>query len=72
MLGRRQDARRAGYVKEYGISLAAPYRALTRGFMDQLDACADDSARRILLGKSEREGSNEDQRINPSLSHLVD
>ncbi len=51
--GRRMSARK----EYYACLIGAPYtvcRHWTEEFMDQLDGCADDAARRLLLNASPR------------------
>lgn len=50
--GRRPNERQWAYMKKYGIHSENVKQVLSKTIMDQLDACADDCARRILLGKS--------------------
>ncbi len=50
--GKPMDRRRAAYVKKFDIRNYRVWRYLTYPLMDQLDACSDDMARRILLGVS--------------------
>jgi len=49
----RRDPRRGAYTKRFELSEKQRAK-LFHGFtlLDQLDACADDSARRLLLGIS--------------------
>jgi len=51
--GRPPDPRRRRYIKEFGVrsNQAQASHLLGRKLLDQLDGCADDSARRVLLGK---------------------
>jgi hypothetical protein len=45
------DRRRQRYARRFELKQTRkPWVCLTQSFMDQLDACADDSARRVLLG----------------------
>lgn len=44
--------RRGVYIAKFKITSVKITRKLTRSFMDQLDACKDDEARRLLLGRS--------------------
>lgn len=50
--GRRPNPRREAYIKRYKITLTHARRFLTIKFMDQLDLCRSEAARRILLGVS--------------------
>ena len=49
-MSRPMDLRRAKYVQKFGLTQENPYRLMSNGFMDQLDACKTVAARRILLG----------------------
>ena len=42
------------YMDEFGIEYARPRVLLTTEFIMQLKGCRDDSARRLLLGISEK------------------
>jgi len=53
--GRFVDRRRRAYMKRFGIKCRRPWRDLPDDLLLQLDRCADDEARRILLGITERE-----------------
>ena len=46
--------RQRKYMKKFGVSYSHIYRDMPRAFLEQLDACKDDSARRILLGISRK------------------
>jgi len=48
------DQRREDYSREYAIHGLRKDWLLTTKLMDQLDRCADDSAKRLLLGKGQR------------------
>jgi hypothetical protein len=48
-VGRPSNERRVEYMRRYEITLQRPQRVLTEEFMNQLDACATDTERRILL-----------------------
>ena len=50
--GPKRSQRRDRYAVEFAINRKRPDRVLTLDTLDQLDACADDEARRLLLGKS--------------------
>ena len=50
--GRRPNLRQRAFMQKYGIHPENVKRVLRKVDMDQLDRCADDCARRILLGKS--------------------
>jgi hypothetical protein len=50
------DERRQKYIDRFDIVRFKPRTLLTQSFMDQLDACKDDTARRILIGGLERKG----------------
>ncbi len=51
--GVKPDLRRYAYCDRFGIAPSASrIRDLTEQFMDQLDRCQSDEARRILLGIS--------------------
>ena len=52
--GQPINARRQHYARDFGISKNWARRLLTEEAMDTLDRCADDSARRVLLGVGER------------------
>lgn len=45
----RLDRRRASLAKAYGLS-EGQLKKITQPFLDQLDRCKDDDARRVLLG----------------------
>lgn len=50
-VGRPRRARKNYYITTFGIKDTPKRRViLTEEFMDQLERCADDSARRVLLG----------------------
>ncbi len=52
----RRDRRRAFYAEHLGITrnqLRKRFGDIER--LDQLDACKDDAARRLLLGRSEKQ-----------------
>ena len=44
------NPRRVMYAKRYGLNTVKRVKFLTNTVMDQLDACKDESARRVLLG----------------------
>jgi hypothetical protein len=50
--GPKPNPRREAYIKRYKITRKIPTRFLTVEFMDQLDMCRSEAARRILLGVS--------------------
>jgi hypothetical protein len=53
--GPKPNKRRAYYMKEYGLKpdhSGAARNTLRESFLDQLDACQSDEARRLLIGKS--------------------
>ena len=50
---RALHADRARYRAQFGLSQGAAQKFIDAAFIDQLDACADDSARRLLLECSE-------------------
>jgi hypothetical protein len=52
-VGRPRDERREAYIRKYGLTYRRPARELSNSFLDQLDRCVDDSARRLLLEKGE-------------------
>lgn len=56
----RRDPRRGAYTKRFELSEKQKAR-LFHGFtfLDQLDACVDDSARRLLLGISTKQNKRE-------------
>lgn len=56
-MGRPVDKRREGYRLKYGLSNSSGSNRnnLSFGKLDQLDACSDEAARRLLLGKGVRE-----------------
>lgn len=45
---------RDAYVLRYGFTWQRPSRKFTTRFMEQLDNCKDDAARRLLLGVSKK------------------
>ena len=47
--GRPLDERRVEYLRKYEISIYKPWRRFTQKFMNQLDACASDTERWILI-----------------------
>ena len=49
-----KDWRRSELMRKFGFTLFNPARDLTQTELDQLYACKDDSARRLLLGISEK------------------
>lgn len=50
-VGHLRNAKREIYVQRFNIPTGRRQRLrLTQTFMDQLDGCADDCARRVLLG----------------------
>jgi len=49
----RRDEREIKYALRF--DLGQMWRFLNKPLLDQLDRCADDSARRIILGISEKE-----------------
>ena len=51
-VGSAPDLRALARMEEFGLTCEVPSRDLPPRFLDQLDACKDDSARRILLGTS--------------------
>lgn len=54
-----RDERREHYAQLLNLKLLRPVhlrRLLTQSFMDVLDKCADDSARRVLVGRGRRAG----------------
>lgn len=55
----RRSQRKLEYCERFGFVFGVwPSRAWTRELLDQLDRCADDSARRLLLERGERMESN--------------
>lgn len=48
-----QGDRRFNYIGKFVPDTMFWRRFLTEKFLDQLDACQDDCARRLLLGRSE-------------------
>lgn len=53
--GRPSEERRAMYISRFNIAPQRKmWRFLTPEFMDQLDACKSDEARRILLRSDKR------------------
>jgi len=56
--GKPANLRKARYQEKFGVSDRKIRLNGTpvKRFLDQLDLCADDSARRLLLGVSEKEG----------------
>jgi 5-methylcytosine-specific restriction endonuclease McrA len=58
------DRRRARYVAQYGLPpVMQNGHVLTQQFMDQLDRCKDDAARRILLGVSVKQPRRKEKGI---------
>ena len=47
--GRTMSKRKVKYMKRYNLS-DREGRKMREAFLDQLDMCADESARRVLLG----------------------
>ena len=45
---------RRGIMEQFDIKPARAHRDLPLSYCEQLNRCADDAARRILLGKSEK------------------
>lgn len=56
-VGRPGNPRRKAICEKFGVKSVGKKHFITNGLLDQLDACADDSARRLLLGKGEREAA---------------
>ncbi len=52
MRGDFAQRRRRVYMRKFSLTYTKPAQWLPAKFMDQLDRCADDDARRILLGVS--------------------
>ena len=50
MTGRPPNLRREAYVERFHLTQKNMKRYLSNSFMDQLDRCKDDEARRLLLG----------------------
>ena len=46
------NERRLAYIERFDVWPTKPYRELPKSLLDQLDACKDDEARRLILGKS--------------------
>ena len=46
------DERRLAYMERFDVWPSKPYRELPKSLLDQLDACRDDAARRLILGIS--------------------
>lgn len=57
------NTRRNRYLKRYNLTHPKPWRLLSLAVMDQLDACKDEAARRILLGitRKRSKGPREDK-----------
>lgn len=53
--GPKTNERRDAYIRRFRLVVVKPSRMLPCALLDQLDACADDLARRLLLGVSEKE-----------------
>ena len=47
------DGERSAYMEQYGLTYAHPRRELTETIITQLRMCADDEARRLILGVSQ-------------------
>ena len=56
-VGRPVNERAAYYMRRFGVNKKTiyPFRDTGVDMLDRLDHCADDAARRILLGVSEKE-----------------
>jgi len=52
--GRKADTRRVEYGLRFGFDPVKLRRILRKTNLDQLDACMNDEARRILLGRSSK------------------
>jgi len=51
------DEREIKYALRFDLGHRHMWRFLNKPLLDQLDRCADDSARRIILGISEKESA---------------
>jgi hypothetical protein len=49
-VGRKPDILRHGLMRRYGMSGRKAYLRLTPEFIAQLDCCASEEARRLILG----------------------
>jgi hypothetical protein len=47
--------RREAYMRKYSIKPAHPHRQVPLALTEQLDRCADESARRLLLGAGRKQ-----------------
>lgn len=52
-MARPPNPRREFYIEHFNLALVNPRNRLPVSLLEQLDACKDDDARRILLGISE-------------------